>query len=144
DLVFGPDGNLYVVSHDNNSVLRYNGATGAFINAFVASGSGGLNAPFYLAFGPDGNLYVSGSGTDTIKRYNGSTGAFLGDFANRAGGILFSSAANLIANNGLPANNRGGVFVLSGTGNPIQSNSIFLNAGLGIDLGNNGVTPNDA
>ena len=60
--VFGPDGNLYVASADTNSVLRYNGATGAFIDAFVPSGSGGLNSPWDLAFSapdasfPDGCL----------------------------------------------------------------------------------------
>ena len=39
-------------------VLRYNGTTGAFIDAFVSSGSGGLDMPSGLTFGPDGNLYV--------------------------------------------------------------------------------------
>src|SRR5689334_16953156 len=28
---FGPDGNLYVASSDTNQILRYNGASGAFI-----------------------------------------------------------------------------------------------------------------
>ncbi|HZY85142.1 MAG TPA: right-handed parallel beta-helix repeat-containing protein [Gemmataceae bacterium] len=48
-------------------------------------------------------------------------------------------AGNVIAGNG-----RDGVRVLSGTGNGIQGNSIHDNAGLGIDLGGNGVTPNDS
>ena len=34
---FGPDGNLYVTSQETNSVRRYNGSTGAFIDDFVAS-----------------------------------------------------------------------------------------------------------
>jgi CSLREA domain-containing protein/uncharacterized repeat protein (TIGR01451 family) len=46
---------------------------------------------------------------------------------------------NVIANNG-----QAGVFVEQGTGNSIRSNSIFSNVGLGIDLGPQGVTPNDA
>jgi len=49
-----------------------------------------------------------------------------------------NGAANKIAFNGGP-----GVVVFSGTGNALFGNSIFSNAGLGIDLGGNGVTPND-
>jgi len=49
-LAFGPDGNLYVVSNFNNEALRYNGTTGAFIDTFVASGSGGLRSPQDLLF----------------------------------------------------------------------------------------------
>ena len=49
-LVFGPDGNLYVSSGITDEVLRYNGATGAFIDVFVTAGSGGLNEPTFLIF----------------------------------------------------------------------------------------------
>ncbi|HJZ49682.1 MAG TPA: hypothetical protein VKE41_21040, partial [Roseiflexaceae bacterium] len=50
DLSFGPDGNLYVLSEGSNAVLRYNGATGDFVDTFVPSGRGGLNAPSSLLF----------------------------------------------------------------------------------------------
>ena len=50
DLVFGPDGNLYVGSTSNNNVLRFNGTTGAFIDTFVPSGSGGLTTANWLTF----------------------------------------------------------------------------------------------
>ena len=33
-LAFGPDGNLYVSSRDTSSVLRYNGMTGNFLEAY--------------------------------------------------------------------------------------------------------------
>ena len=49
-----------------------------------------------------------------------------------------SGAPNKIAFNG-----RIGVLVPTGTGNAIRSNSIFSNAGLGIDLSFDGVTAND-
>lgn len=66
-LLFGPDGNadgqqdLYVgtfLGHGTNfkskngasAILRYDGVTGAFINAFVPFGSAGMDNPGYMAF----------------------------------------------------------------------------------------------
>jgi streptogramin lyase len=87
DVVQGPDGNIYVASSGTNSILRYNGSTGAFISTFVASGSGGLSSPYGVAFGPDGNLYVGSTALHAINRYNGTTGAFIDAFvpANSGG-----------------------------------------------------------
>ena len=48
---------------------------------------------------------------------------------------------NVITNNGASFT---GVDVISGVGNTITQNSIDQNVGLGIDLGADGVTPNDA
>jgi hypothetical protein len=96
DLAQGPDGNVYVASQDSNSILRYNGSTGAFIDTFVAAGSGGLVGPYGVAFGPDGNLYVGGgtnSGGTTqsaVLRYNGSTGAYIDKFVLPSTGGLTS------------------------------------------------------
>jgi len=77
-LVFGPNGNLLVSSFAEsggfpfaNSVLEYNGTTGAFVTAFVPPLSGGLAGPTYLAFSPGGpvstvpepaSLFLFGSG----------------------------------------------------------------------------------
>jgi hypothetical protein len=85
-LVFGPDGNLYV-SGVNSDILRYDGGTGAFVDVFVADGTGGLDQPVGLAFGPDGNLYVANNpiGPSTILRYDGGTGAFIDTFASGGG-----------------------------------------------------------
>ena len=71
---------LLVVSSGTNQVLRYDGQTGAFIDAFVPAGSGGLVFPEGLVFGPDGNLYVNSSGSSQVLRYNGQTGAFIDVF----------------------------------------------------------------
>jgi hypothetical protein len=38
------------VSSGNSQVLQYNGTTGAFIDAFVAAGLGGLSSPTFLVF----------------------------------------------------------------------------------------------
>ena len=71
---------------------RYDGNTGAFIDIFVASGSGGLGWPEDLVFGPDGNLYV---GSDVsfkgILRYDGATGAFIDIFVAAWSGGLQSA-----------------------------------------------------
>lgn len=79
--VFGPDGNLYVASFDNDSVLRYDGTTGAFLNVFVPTGANTLNGPDAgMIFGIDGNLYVPSYFSNRVLRYNGATGAFINTY----------------------------------------------------------------
>jgi hypothetical protein len=97
-LVFGPDGNLYVSRPDQNTVLRYDGRTGAFIDAFVPEGSGGLSIPTGPLFGPDGNLYLRSGlgGPGAVLRYDGTTGMFIDEFVPHGSGGL--------------ANNKGFVF----------------------------------
>ena len=102
-MTYGPDGNLYVIGAFSNNVVRFNGATGAFIDEFVASGSGGLSNPTDLDFGPDGHLYVlpHGSlGSESVWKYNGSTGAFIGLFGAGGGmehthGLTWGPDSNL-------------------------------------------------
>ena len=83
----GPDGNLYASSQNNDRVLRYNGATGAFMDIFVSSGSGGLSIPVGLDFGPDGHLYVVSNNNHSVIRYNGATGAFIDVFVPNGSGL---------------------------------------------------------
>ena len=72
----------------SDEVLRYDGTTGAFIDAFVTAGSGGLNNPYGILFGPDGNLYVASDGNKKVKRYDGTTGAFIDNFVPAGSGGL--------------------------------------------------------
>jgi hypothetical protein len=72
--------------------MRYDGITGAFIDAFVAPNSGGLISPYGLRFAPDGNLLVSSSLTQHVKRYNGLTGSYINDFVSTGSGGLFGPA----------------------------------------------------
>jgi sugar lactone lactonase YvrE len=100
-LIFGPDGNIYVSSLDNSSVVRYDGTTGAPLPApgqsgatFVPSGSGGIFRCGGLAFGPDGNLYVTSQLTNQIMRYDGTTGDPL-PADGQTGAVFIDSDANM-------------------------------------------------
>lgn len=62
------NGDLLVGAVLSKNVLRYAGNTGAFIDEFIATGSGGffnpntqtgLDTVTQIKFGPDGNLYIS-------------------------------------------------------------------------------------
>jgi DNA-binding beta-propeller fold protein YncE len=83
---FGPDGNFYVSDSDHDKVLRFNGATGAFIGDFSsAEDAAGL------AFGPDQNLYVANSTSPgSVTEFNGTTGALIGDFVTPGSGGISS------------------------------------------------------
>jgi len=110
------------------NVISGNGAHGVGIGGGTPTGNQVL-----------GNLI----GTDlsgTLALGNGAHGVGLGTGAsNNVIGGTATGARNTIAHN-----SGDGVSVESGTGNAIRGNSIFSNTGLGIDLGPDGVTPNDA
>jgi hypothetical protein len=52
-------GYLVVTSYDNNSVLRYNESTGAFVDQIDPHNLANLEQPVGMVFGRDHNLYVS-------------------------------------------------------------------------------------
>ncbi|MEL7497637.1 MAG: LamG-like jellyroll fold domain-containing protein [Planctomycetota bacterium] len=86
--IVGPDGLLYVAGHSSDNIVRYNPVTGALVDTFVTSGSGGLNAATGMAFGTDGHLYVSNQIGDSILKFDGTTGAFISTFvAANSGGL---------------------------------------------------------
>jgi hypothetical protein len=91
----------------------------------------------------DGNLIqgnrigVAADGATALG--NGGDGVKISDGANNTVGGTTAGAGNSVAFNG-----GDGVFVGFGAGNTILANSIHSNVGLGIDLGTNGVTANDA
>jgi len=128
--VFGPDGNLYVASFNTDAILRYDGATGAFLDVFVASGSGGLDGPDAgTTFGPDGHLYVPSFWNNRVLRFDGRTGASLGTFISaqpsnlsRPRDVKFHEGSVYVASSGNNrvlrydlAGNSLGIFVTTGT-----------------------------
>src|SRR5262249_58531810 len=75
-------------------VVRFNGTTGAFLDEFVPTGTGGLGRSQGLVFGPDANhdgrmdLYVVSATTNSVLHYDGLTGTFLGEFVPSGSGQL--------------------------------------------------------
>ena len=80
------------------------------------------------------NIGLDSSETTAVA--NNGDGVFVDSSGNTIGGTV-AGAGNVIARN-----TGAGVFVNSGTGDSILSNSIFGNGGLGIDLAPKGVNPN--
>lgn len=69
-LVFEGD-HLYVANEGSDEVLRFDAATGDFVDVFVEAGAGGLNAPAGMVFGPDGVLHVASVNGNTVLRFDG-------------------------------------------------------------------------
>lgn len=82
---------LLVTSMASNRVLRFDGQTGAFIDALVPANSG-LLFPIGIALGADENIYVCSSLTDSVRRYDADSGAAQGTFAS-GGGMDFPQSA---------------------------------------------------
>ena len=122
----------------NNHVI---GGTAAGARNVISGNTTGIVIAGFTA-GPAGNV-VQGNFIGLERCWNGplpnTHGIAIFDAANNTIGGTQSEAANKIAFNG-----GAGVSITVGTGNVVRGNSIFSNAGLGIDLGTtNGVTPND-
>ena len=109
------------------NVISGNGNYGVFIQGQEATGNS-LQGNF---------IGTDAAGAAAVPNY---VGVYIEGAANNAIGGTGSGAGNTIAFNG----SRGvSVSGASAVGNAIVGNSLLGNGDLGIDLGNNGVTPND-
>jgi len=145
----------YIGVNASGAAALGNGSDGVYIFAAAANLIGGTTAQARNVI--SGNLgdgveisstatdnrvqgnYIGVNASNTAAVGNGENGILVYGPQNTIGGTD-AGAGNLIAYNGADG------VVITGTaspGNPIQGNAIFSNSALGIDLGNNGVTPND-
>ena len=69
---FGPDGNVYVASFFDDSVMKFNFQTGQFMGTFAINCFG----PEMIKFGPNEDLYVASYFGDSIDCFDGRTGAW--------------------------------------------------------------------
>ena len=112
-MVYGADGNLYVLSEFSHNVLRFNGTTGAFIDEFISSSTlatAGVPDPGDMELGPDGNLYISShfpsfsSPFTAVWKFSGTTANdFIAPFASfgtvhHTHGLAFGPGGKLYLN----------------------------------------------
>jgi CSLREA domain-containing protein len=113
------------------NVISGNGSATDGANGIRITGSQALNTQIY------GNLI--GVGVTGLPLGNSTNGIDVNAGASQGRiGSTGANGANTIASNG-----EDGILVAGGNGNTIRANSIHDNGGLGIDLGPDGVTPND-
>jgi DNA-binding beta-propeller fold protein YncE len=112
DLIFGPDGDLYVSSQSTNeAVLKFDG-NGAFLGTFVTPDEGGLVDPRGLAFDQDGRLYVADIGNNTIHGYD-STGHYIDN-------LVVGTSASLDSPVGMILDAQGDLLVSSRDANAVD------------------------
>src|ERR1700752_4065749 len=75
EVELGPDGKVYVASHDSDAVKVFEGGTGRFLGELTTPG-GELDGPWGMVFGPDGKLYVDGRWSKNVVRFDVALGSY--------------------------------------------------------------------
>jgi hypothetical protein len=147
----------YVGTDNTGTAPLYNGENGVFIGApyntvggtqagarNVISGNAKSGVYIYGAYAMRNQVMGNYVGTDasgTKNLGNNSIGVAIESATNNTVGGTQAGARNVISGN----EGRGvAIYGVNATGNGVLSNSIFSNGGLGIDLGADGPTANDA
>ena len=81
-IAFGPTGDLFAASFDNQAVYRLDGTTGQF-KAKISGTE--VSRPVGLTVGPDGDVYVTDNASNRVARYDGRSGVYKGVFASGGG-----------------------------------------------------------
>jgi CSLREA domain-containing protein len=141
--------NIIGLNADANAKIP-NNSYGIYVrNSNIVIGGAGLGS-IIAGNGQDGIFVESGENNSIQGNFIGTNESLASGLGNSMFGahVLFgqntsvgASVANTIAHNGAD-----GVYVPNDAslGTRISTNAIFANGDLGIDLGNSGVTPNDA
>lgn len=138
-------GNVISGNKSRGVAISWIGATGNVVQGnLIGTGTDGATP---LGNGSHGVLLSRQTTDNTIGGQ--ATGARNTIAFNARNGVQvdgYFTTGNAVRGNSIHSNGGDGVSVHYGfnTGNAILSNSIFSNAGLGIDLGGDGVSPNDA
>ena len=148
--ILGPNASNNLLS--KNFIGTDSTKTKAFGNAQDAvfidnASSNSITGNFVLANGLHGVELAGGATLNTVdQNFIGvpAAGSAIANLGNQDNGVHIdgNSSNNLIDNNVIAHNKLAGVFVGSGTGDAILSNSIYANGQLGIDLAPVGVNPN--
>lgn len=128
------------ISLDGSANTVIGGTTEAERNVIADSGYYGIWVrDFSDGTSIQGN-YIGTDASGTVPLGNNSSGVYVENSADTIIGGSEPGAGNVIANNA-----RDGVCVVGDdtAGNSIRGNSIYANGELGIDLGDDGPTPND-
>ena len=131
---FSQTGNLEIPNQSMGQVNTYSGATGAYLGTLVD----GLANPTNIVQVSGDVIEGNDIGTDvtgTLALPN-QVGVVVAASNTTIGGATAGSANTIAHNSGT------GIEIQSGSGNTVEANAIFGNAGLGIDLGGNGVVAN--
>ncbi len=120
-----------------------NSAYGVFAQGATHLRIGGTNAVARndIGFNRSHGIFLQGCSGAAIE------GNSIGANASGNGGCgiyLTSSSTNRISRNEIVFNTKAGIGIASGSGNELTGNSIYDNGDLGIDLGDDGPTDNDA